>query len=48
LVIEPGNTYRYQRLSKEMVEELNDKISSDTISEYVDYANRTYNTRDLF
>mgnify|MGYP003296837431 CR=1 FL=1 len=31
-----------------MVDELNDKISTDTISEYIDHANRTYYTRDLF
>ena len=48
MVIEPGNTYRYQRLSKKMVDELIDNISPYQIEKYSDTAKREYNTRDLF
>jgi hypothetical protein len=48
LVIEPGNTYRYQRLSKEMVEEVLDQIEDNHISTFVDVAGRETDTRDLF
>ena len=48
LVIEPGNTYRFQRLSKEMVDEVNSHLDEYSIKEYIDHANRVYETRDLF
>lgn len=48
LVIEAGNTYRYQRISNKMVEELNDKNLTNCIKDFIDVANRTYETRDLF
>lgn len=48
LVIEPGNTYRFQRLSKEMVNEVNSHLDEHSIKEYIDHANRVYKTRDLF
>lgn len=48
LVIEPGNTYRFQRLSKDMVNELNENNSIYQIKQYIDVANRKYDTSDLF
>lgn len=48
LVIEAGNTYRYQRLSKEMVEEVLTQIEDNHISTFIDEAGRETDTRDLF
>lgn len=48
LVIEAGNTYRYQRLSKEMVNEVLEQIEEHSIPTLLDNAGREFNINELF
>lgn len=48
MVIEAGNTYRYQRLSKEMVNEVLEQIEEHSIPTLLDNAGREFNINELF
>lgn len=48
VLIEPGCSYIYSRLSKEMVEEKNEQISSNLISEVKTKVNKDINLYDYF
>jgi hypothetical protein len=48
LVIEPGNQYRYQRLSTEMINEVNDKLAPFEITKALNTAKKSVDIADEF